>query len=216
MQSFVDDFVVEPFETKEVESVEDFKENLGQNKANFGLLHNNIRSIAKNLDEFKLVLSTLQLRVDVVILTETWNIVDVSLYKVQGYIEYYNHSHLNQNDGMITYVREDLQHEIEIFNLGEIKVQITNIHKADKQIRIISLYRSPGLPAAEFNNNLSRFLDICNSKSNSQMVFFVGDINIDILSKSKDSETYLNIMAENNFVSLINKHTRVTQVSKYI
>ncbi|KAL3284375.1 hypothetical protein HHI36_018539 [Cryptolaemus montrouzieri] len=41
----------------------------------------------------------------------------------------------------------------------------------------------------------------------------VGDINIDIAANTEDSEQYLDILSENNFVSLVNDYTRVTPVT---
>lgn len=74
--------------------------------ANFNLriFHLNIRSIGKNLDELKVVLSSLNHTYDIIVLTETWKIVDVNSFHMSDFDIIYNNGRVNQNDGVVIYI----------------------------------------------------------------------------------------------------------------
>lgn len=52
------------------------------------ILHQNIRSISKNIDELLTIMSQFQNCFDVIVLTQTWKIENSSLYKIPDYVIY--------------------------------------------------------------------------------------------------------------------------------
>ena len=74
------------------------------------------------------------------------------------------------------------------------------------------IYRSPQTNSelfSEFTDNLSSTLSKLNI--NNSNCYIMGDFNIDLLAcESQYTETYTDIMFDNNFYPLINKPTRVT------
>lgn len=77
---------------------------------------------------------------------------------------------------------------------------------------VVSVYRLPSTNAIQFVDELP---DVINLVNKGEVRVFAGDINIDV-SEPNDSITnkYLNIMADNCFLSYINKPTRVTATSE--
>lgn len=97
----------------------------------FKLFHTNIRSVAKNYSELQVLISLLDQDFDIIVLTETFCVVDLNLYKLSVYSCYYNNSSLNKNDGVIVYVKTNLEHKIEIqqypqSNIFRISVKLNN------------------------------------------------------------------------------------------
>lgn len=110
MHQYIRDFQTAELETFCVSNGSELNEviQINKNNNNFTLLHNNIRSIARNLDEFKITFNQCLRTLDVIILTETWNIPDVNLVEIPSYTAIFNESNLNQNDGTIIYVKSCL------------------------------------------------------------------------------------------------------------
>ncbi|KAK9882541.1 hypothetical protein WA026_021888 [Henosepilachna vigintioctopunctata] len=215
MDTFINQFNIEEFPTLSVERVEDLKAHIKDTKyKTLRVLHNNIRSAGKNLDEFKVMLKQIDVNIDVLVLSETWDIKDIGLLHIEGYKIYYNSSKINQNDGVIVYINESIQHEVEIINAVQIKALVTSILHLGKKVQIISVYRPPSMKIDDFTTALDTLLDNCQQRGKFDVVLLVGDVNIDILARSIDALNYLNILSENNFFSLINSYTRVTKHSK--
>ena len=101
------------------------------------------------------------------------------------------------------------------YNFKLIKIGLVNAIDLDislgkLKLKIIAIYRPPSTCVYDFINSLSNILHNYNYNSIDH-AFIIGDINIDILSKNADyAEEYLNLLAEYDFVSVINKNTRVT------
>ena len=62
----------------------------------FSLLHNNIRSIAKNFNKLSVFLSILDIHYDCIVLTETWNVGDLGFFEIHGYNKIYNRGGFNK------------------------------------------------------------------------------------------------------------------------
>lgn len=159
-----------------------------------------------------ITLDSLNYNFDCIIFTETFKIGDIKLFNIPGYNLIYNGGDQNKNDGVVMYLKDNLDHNIEIINLGVSKVIRANILYHAKTIIISALYRLPSNCPYEFNNDLKTYLK--NYSTNENFHFFVGDINIDIKIDKDYCQEYLNIMSENGFVSLINNYTRESNNSK--
>lgn len=125
-----------------------------KNKNTFNLFHTNIRSLDKNLDELKILISQLEINFDIIVCTETRNIEYLDLYCIDNFEIYFNNSKYNANDGVIVYVNNRIKH------LVDIKI-INNFHflrvecKVNNEIfGITSIYKSPVFNDDIFINNL--------------------------------------------------------------
>lgn len=78
------------------------------------LIHTNIRSISKNLNELLALLASLKVSFDIIVLSETWHIDDHKNFDINDYVTYYNQGNINQNDGTIAFVKNSLHHECDI------------------------------------------------------------------------------------------------------
>nr|CAI5856382.1 unnamed protein product [Callosobruchus analis] len=87
-------------------------------------------------------------------------------------------------------------------------VQINITLKDNKNIFITSLYRSPSANEEVFVYALRKYLDEI-VKGGVFAHILVGDMNIKINTESDCVHNYLNTLSEYNFVSMINKKTRV-------
>lgn len=132
----------------------------------------------------------------------------LDLLGIPGYEIVYNEGNINKSDGIVVYIKNSLNFQNEIVNIGNIKAINTKITYRNKKIRILSIYRSPSLCPNDFNLNLHNYLT--QAKDNFDIDIVLGDMNIDILdSQSHSVNEYLNVLAEHRYLSTINDKTRV-------
>lgn len=219
MNPYIRDFEIGNIKTYSLDQITEVNETLNVNNknSNLKLIHNNIRSISKNIEEFKLLLQNCEVEFDFIVLTETWRISDISLFHIEGYSTVYNEGNWNQNDGTIIYVKSDFSHNSDIVEINNIKIITTVVDYSSsidgKKIIISSLYRSPSSCPLEFINTLRTYLNSINISDHDHHIL-VGDINIDIMVENQQSSEYLNLLSEYGYISMINEYTRVTPTSK--
>ncbi|KAJ8939952.1 hypothetical protein NQ317_006929, partial [Molorchus minor] len=100
MDPYIRDFKVNTIKTELVSNLDECNQvlKINDHNCNIKLLHNNIRSIGKNLEEFKCYLKQLTTDVECIVLTETWQVADLDLCHIEGYDILYNEGTYNQND----------------------------------------------------------------------------------------------------------------------
>lgn len=214
MDPYIQNFEIETIKTEIVANCDEGNRVLKVNNVfpNFKLLHENIRSINKNLDELKTYIHQFEFDFECLVLTETWEIPDVELCKINGYNLIYNNGNYNQNDGTVIYIKSDIEFSHEIVKLGNNNLIEVKINIEGKIIIIACFYRSPSACPHEFNRDLKKYLD-CH-KNNADYYLFVGDLNIDISKNIDYANDYLNIMHEFGYISAINSYTRCTDSTK--
>lgn len=166
----------------------------------------NIRSIHKNFDLLLIFLSSLEIEIDVIVLTECWT-RQYEPPTLHSYNMYYTKTSLNQNDGVVVYVSK-------IFNSSATEPQLQDgnclVVVLDNLYTIICSYRPPSF------GNPTRYLDSVDNllkNLHCNNVIFTGDININILTDTSIATCagdYLNLMASYNLLQCINLPTRVT------
>lgn len=126
----------------------------------FNLLHFNIRSLKKNYDELLVYLDIFGLKsVDVLVLSETFNLgEEVSSFPLAGYNIFYNESKLNKNDGLVIYVRDSINVDSSVVNLGEINMLRCILKLDNVQIGISATYRPPASQIGLFLDELETYL----------------------------------------------------------
>ncbi|KAJ8938685.1 hypothetical protein NQ317_010176, partial [Molorchus minor] len=211
MDPYIKTFNIEKIDTEILQNCNEGNQVLNINNifTNFKLLHNNIRSINKNLDEFKTYLQQFDFNYDFIILTETWEIIDLDSHQINGYNLIYNNGNYNQNDGTVIYIKTHIDFKYNILMIGNNNLIEVETSIANKSIKILCFYRSPAIDIQEFNDDLKTFLSSYNSTAD--YCLFIGDINIDILKSTTDSDEYLTTMNEYGFISAINDYTRVKE-----
>jgi hypothetical protein len=209
MDKFIRDFNGLQINTIEINDYSNCNQLLRDQNMHLSLLNLNIRSLDKHFDELQAILADFEYRFDIIVCTETWNIVDPIYYNISGYNIIYNHGTLNQNDGTVIYVKDTIPAQDSIINIGPIKVirvELTPNNYNNNIFGLTAIYRSPSTDPEIFINDLNTYIkENCTHPDE----IITGDINIDISKYSELSETYLNCLIENGFISTINKHTRV-------
>lgn len=216
MNRYITDFNIEGIETFTLDSPNEVNTvlTINNNFENLKILHNNIRSIAKNLDEFRIYLQQFAFDFDCIIFTETWRIHDTNIFNIPGYNLVYNEGDYNQNDGVIVYIKSDIPHEHEIISLEYIQALRVNIKYNTKNIILTAIYRSPSSCPYDYNRQLRQYLEEDSNHINDYHII-VGDINIDISQKKLEFVSeYLDTLSEYGFISTINDYTRIQGLSK--
>ena len=177
------------------------------------LIHVNIRSIKKNWDEFVQTLAGSKIKWDCIVLSEI-NIkkYESILYKLSDYESYMvTRESTKRGGGVCMFVKNNIPVVFESItcegNDGiNAKFQIKNT-----DLQVLAFYRQPSSNKRKFVNELKNLIK--NKQVCTNNVILVGDINIDILKKSKNKdrqviEKYENMLAANGYEKKIDSPTR--------
>lgn len=197
-------------ETQEC-SVDQYKKQIVENTSNkvsINIVHLNIRSINKNFDELLILLESLHdINIDIIFLSETWNIKETKCYNIPGYELFYNNSKFNQNDGCLIYINNKITSNTLHIKYNNIIISRTTFKVDNIKFAISSMYRLPSSDVNEFINNLHIYLSEYINSSNIEIL--LGDININLLKENEWTNNYINLLGSYGFISYINKNTRV-------
>lgn len=161
------------------------------------IVSQNIRSVYCNIDDLNIMLCLLKFSPDVIILSECRIDPCKQIPSLSNYKSYSSTNHINQNDGVVVYVKAD----IFVKSIKEIMLQQASCLQIDiNNTAILGIYRSPSnLKADNFIDSLGSHLDSLKSYHN---IVITGDININIIAdECKDSRehnnrcTYLDTLA---------------------
>lgn len=182
----------------------------------FRMLHMNICSINKKYDELKVMLSNLKNKAfDCIILSECHIGKDIRVeqYYLDGYNIHFTKLFTRKTDGIIVYIKEELEQKTEELTLKDCNGLKISIKKQNKLFTGLALYRSPKGNIPIFIQELGEFIN-SNVRNVNLVKFVTGDININIMDRRDNLvNEYLNLMAINGYMSLVNKPTRVTRTS---
>ena len=211
MDNYIKNYVPLHHDACEISNVCQFRAKINEFPVSLKVFHINICSIAKNLDELMIFISSLNEQFDIIVLTETFIIYDISIFNIPNYNFLYNASNINRNDGTAVFIRSNLDYQYDICNIGLIKsIQIKlNLNQTD--FFITAIYKSQDVNCNEFIENLDVYLRTFPETS---CQVLIGDINIDILKQTNVSDEYLNCLYAHGFLSYINKITRVRNQQK--
>ncbi|XP_044764413.1 uncharacterized protein LOC123320977 [Coccinella septempunctata] len=208
MSWLMDEINVDEMETVTVDDCSMVRKVVMEGREKLALIQMNVRSIKKNFDEFLVLLSSFGFEFDVLVLTETWRVEDVEQFGIPDYCVYYNNSTINQNDGVIMYIRSNLVHKVKFKVINELSVLNCSLVKKGRSFNIVPMYRPHSYRVERFLDDLENFLSEGNLGG---VTYLLGDINVDILDQSDSiSEEYLQILNGAGFKSIINSVTRQT------
>jgi hypothetical protein len=156
------------------------------------IITQNIRSLNRNYNDFLVLLTRFNMIFDMIILTECWLTTDSYLPTIPDYVCYATQKCLNQNSGVVVYIRNSLNAQVAEPHLDDANCLLVKI---GSEFAILGIYRPPSF------RNLDRFessLDtLLQSTKHFPNVITLGDINIDIKPLSDDNRcaNYLNVAA---------------------
>lgn len=181
---------------------------LGDPSKYFNIVHSNIRSINKNLDQFLAFLGIMNFDSDIMVLSECWLKGLQGIPQLDGYSSYYTHNNKLQNDGVVIYARRDLN-----INVWEPTFEDGNclVCTIGKKHALIGIYRSPSF--SKIDNFISSLNKLMPSLESFPNVALIGDINIDIKANNIDrcSDQYLTSMTA---LGMLPAHTFPTRENK--
>lgn len=169
---------------------------LGDINNQYSIVTQNIRSINKNFDTFLVLLSRLNFKPDLIILTEC----RLSEYSpniiLDGYIYHCSKNYLNQNDGIVVFAKSSLSVQISEPPFKEANCLLIHVENV---LTIAALYRSPSINNVDI---FCRSLEKIMQELSTENCAIVGDINIDIKQDTSDTRAneYLNSVAYYGFI----------------
>lgn len=170
------------------------------------LIHMNIRSLRKHFVTFLTHIKNIKHKTQLIILTET-NISDEenNLYQIHGY----SATFLNRGGrggGIAVFVNECVNVEtttLHINSFESMRVDITTTN--NRVITVLPVYRPPSHNVKTFLEELETCINNINKK---QELIIVGDMNIDINTKSTTATNYLDMLSSNGLHCMVTETTR--------
>lgn len=186
------------------------EESIPSNLPKFSVVHQNIRSIRKNFDSFLIDIFNMNNLPDLIFLSEIWIYeYEKSNYNILNFNFFASCNNGYASGGVAVFVRNDIYCDISCVNLVSADIVKVVCDIDSVTYCFVCVYRLHEQSINKFVEEFSGFLN--NIKYKNCVV--LGDFNIDILSKSKDADDYLLLMACNGFISLINEPTRFSLTS---
>ena len=185
-------------------------------------LHINCRSLKKNFDSVKILLSNISSTLTAVAVSETWlKATSTDAYIISGYkfVSSPRNPCLHKRAGGVgIYVNNSLRFKIRVDicqslpHIECIFIEIDQLSK--KNILIGCIYRPPESDVNMFNAELLRLLNIIDSE-NTKIILLAGDYNLDLLKYNAQASIgdFLNYMMSYNLFPTIRHPTRVTETS---
>ena len=189
-------------------------------KDSMSILNANIRSLCKNVDNFKDFIHCSQMDLGIIGLVETW-LKDKphDYFNLTGYnLEFQNRANKG-GGGVCLYVRNDIKYQVrndfqDIKHPDNVESIFIEIERPfSKNILICNMYRPPDQDINEFNN----FIDSILTKAtrNQKIIYLMGDFNINLLNEDFHAPTndFLNVLSSYSLYPSITKPTRITSKS---
>lgn len=201
-------------ETVYYQDIESFKSNFIL-KNDLFILHQNIRSINKNLDVLLVFLSSIHVKPDVIVLTEAWlREGDDRLYTIDGYCSLSVVSATRCGGIVVFYSTDKItachSRQSTVFGADSLLLDI-KVRNDNSTISLFAIYRRHGYPFNDFIDSFQHNL----SKIKNKFVICIGDFNLDINTNSEYSDKYSEVYSGLGFNNLMTGsiYTRVTETS---
>ena len=180
-------------------------------KDTFSILTINSRSLNKNFDKLKTFLTELEFDPSIICVSETWiNQARPLLHSLNNY------SFINQpNDGHAggagIFINKELNFNIiedYSLNLDQCEDIWINLQINNKTLIICSIYRHP---TNNFQNFQQKFLQTIETLNSQNKTFIIsGDLNINLLSNSKNVKNYNNEILSSGTLQLVKSPTHIS------
>ena len=173
----------------------------------------NIRSFNANADTFFSMFQNNNCFPKILTLTETW-FSDSNMEDIPGYSSYHTIRTSGRSGGVSTFVKEELDSCLLTeftFSNTDIEVCSVRVSINSLPVIIVSIYRPHSGTVSNFNNYLSRFFD--NPSIRNNLCVVLGDLNINILTDSPDTNSFIYNMQSHHFYPFVTKPTRFSPVN---
>ena len=177
------------------------------------MLHLNVRSINKHLEELELLIEELESPPLCVCLSETWLNAGSpnEIYKHKGYSGIIAKPRDKKpGGGVMIQLREDVQLVKELETPFQEALCVKICH-CTKNYIVVLIYNAPDFNKLTFVETLEEYLD---SLETTHPIIVTGDFNIDVISNNRLSQLYLDVINSNGFDFLSSDYTRVGTTSK--
>ena len=189
-------------------------------KNSFSILHSNIRSIKKNFDKFKHMLSKLEFQFKVICLTETWS--NDPQVKNNSHFQLPNYSVIHQiraskstGGGVCIFVHNSLCYKlrkelcVNDDNCESLTIEIIN--RNTKNMLVTCLYRQPAGKIKPFKEHVKNIFS--KTRHSNKPIYISGDLNLNVLDydTNKKVKNFFDLIFQHGLVPVINKPTRVTR-----
>ena len=202
-------------------SIEDFNQNFSSaQEFDLRCLHINIHSLNAKLDEFVLLIESLDISFDIICLTEVWSTnIQFHACALQKYNFYYDLPKSGIVGGVGIFINKSIQCKIrnDLYIKSNSSNRIENlwfeISKSGSKFLIGCIYRHPSSSVADFIKLLETTL--CKINTRKLPCVLLADMNIDLLKlcSSTPLRGYINCLVSNNFLPILLLATRVTRSS---
>ena len=184
---------------------------------NFSILHLNIHSIQRHVEELRVLLHALDFKFDIIAISEsklkTDPQIDISL---PGYHSPHCKFTEAEKGGTILYISKSLvfkpRKDLEIYKSKELEssfIEIINKKSSNDIVGVI--YRHPRMDTSEFIDDKLNQITNQLAKEKNKKIYIAGDFNFDLLKYSHHSETsnFFDKMTSNLLVPLILIPTKI-------
>lgn len=158
------------------------------------IMYVNIRSLNANHTKLQVLIENLEVKPCLIVCSETRILEYYKYYPLSGYKIFYNNSKINNCDGVVIYIKDNIAESTETIEVGRPSILNSSI-SIENNIKLVisALYRSHDLHKPEFIIELKFFLDITKKIKNH---LIIGDFNIDIMKLDNNSQEFLNNFLE--------------------
>lgn len=178
-------------------------------ESSLNFIYLNVRSLRRNFDLFLANIHSLDCKVDLIILSETWIFDDeVGQFKIPGFNMFFNCNQSYRAGGIIAYVKDHIRAHDRVVRMETADILILEINYCNILFNLIGAYRLQSFTELDFISELGKVFAHLDSN-----VIFIGDINLDIRNKSNLVDKYMSLMSNNGFSCMVDAVTRQTQVS---
>ena len=175
------------------------------------IMHLNIRSAVKHMDDFEIYLKNLDHNFAVIALSETWfNETNVALVKKEGYKHFYKIRNVRKGGGVSIFVKDILNvKERDDLNVNDDCMESVFIEV--NNIVIGSVYRPPNTNMDRFTNCIEKVMS--QLKRENKLCYIAGDYNINLLNVDTHmaSSVFLELLYSYGFFPMISKPTRIVK-----
>ena len=156
--------------------------NFKPNRNSLSIVHMNIRSISKNYDNFVVSLDSINLKFDVIAISESWLKNSTLDIYFPGYISYHSIRPSRSGGGTALYIKNHLVSSLIIgttVNSDDIECVFAEIRHNNGKVVVGSIYRPPNGNVSIFQHELCSKLSTINTSANETVL--CGDYNLDLL-----------------------------------
>ena len=202
-------------------SIDEFSDSKFNHNKSFSILHYNIHSIERHIEEFRVILQLLDFKFDIICFSESKIIkncapkIDIC---IPGYQEPLSTPTESSKGGVLVYVKEGLKvkprPDLNVYKNKELEslfIEVINSKESNDIVGVI--YRHPCMdPSIFIDDYLKDIVDKLSSEN--KKVYIAGDFNFDLLNlANSDTYDFFETMMSNFLLPVITVPTKINRGS---